>query len=122
MLNVCNQVPVKFFSETKIKKTQIWRFKMKRLSALLIGAFMLVSANSVMAIEGDQNLPTNSAINAAMSTVSDQRLGDFKTLCGDLPSAADGEGVNIERVCVKTWESENGKIDFKLPDFENPNY
>jgi len=95
---------------------------MKRLSALLIGAFMLVSANSVMAIEGDQNLPTNSAINAAMSTVSDQRLGDFKTLCGDLPSSADGEGVNIERVCVKTWESERGEIRVELPKFENPNY
>jgi len=95
---------------------------MKRLSALLIGAFMLVSANSIMAIEGDQNLPTNSAINAAMSTVSDQRLGDEKNTCSDLPSAADGEGLKIERVCVKTWDGDHGMVDFKLPDFENPNY
>jgi len=95
---------------------------MKRISALLIGAFMLVSANSVMAIEGDQNLPTASAISAAMSTVSDQRLGDEKNSCSDLPSAADGYGMKIERVCVTTYEGDHGKVDFKLPEFENPNY
>ena len=92
---------------------------MKRLSALLIGAFMLVGANSVMAVEGDFKPANASAINAAMQGV--QQMGEAKTWCGDLPSNTVSEGTTIENVCVKIYD-DGAELRSDLPDFENPSY
>ena len=90
---------------------------MKRLSAVLIGAFMLFGVNSVVALEGSndyQLAPSASAISAAQNMSWPE--GD--KVCADRPVSGYGEGVSIERECVITFDQ--GDVSAMGPQFDTP--
>ena len=89
---------------------------MKRLSALLIGAFMLVGANSVIALEGgaSANSPSmdSSAIAAVRYQVQEYRADDGKNRCFTVPQSS-GVGSNLEITCANTAASDRwDSLDF----------
>ena len=99
---------------------------MKRLSALVIGAFMLVSANSVMALEGpsvgDPTLqPANSAAIAAVrQLVKEVKAENERNQCFEVPVSLDGQGISLENVCVNINAGDNDIARNDYPEIVNP--
>ena len=96
---------------------------MKRLSALLVGAFMLVGANSVIALEGgaSANEPMlNSAISAVRYQVQEVRTGDDGAKCFTVLVGNGSMGQSLENTCLNTESGNDGIAKFELPEIINP--
>ena len=99
---------------------------MKRLSALLVGAFLLVGANSVMAIEGpsidDPMFNGAAAIAAVRQQVQEVRPEDNRTKCFVAPVSLGEQGHSLENICLKVNSGYNGTMKYELPEvFNTPN-
>ena len=94
---------------------------MKTLSALLIGAFMLVGANSVIALEGgasaDSPRMDASAIAAVQHQVQEYRADDGKNKCFTAPQSS-GVGSSLEITCANTDASDR-MDNYSFPEIIN---
>ena len=94
--------------------------QMKTLSALLVGAFMVVGATSVIALEGGASSDDPmSAISAVRQQVQEMRSEDGKNQCFSAPVSLDGQGLSLENTCLKTDSGYNGTANYEFPEIRN---